>query len=170
MKFDLNRLDREPVDFDSIIESEQIEAELAGVTFSEGLRVAGTVARQSGRIEVKGEIRGTALLDCTRCLETINERLVIPVEAAFVPAEEFATESESEISGDDLKIDVLEGDSLDLAQLVREQVLLALPTQVLCNANCKGLCEQCGTNLNRETCKCGEDDIDPRWAALKNLK
>ena len=52
----------------------------------------------------------------------------------------------------------------------RAQVLLLnLPEQVLCKEDCKGLCPECGTNLNLKDCDCGDKDIDPRWAALKNL-
>jgi hypothetical protein len=62
------------------------------------------------------------------------------------------------------------GDELDLSQLAREQILLNLPEQVLCREDCKGICPTCGKDLNEGDCKCGEDEIDPRWAALKDLR
>jgi uncharacterized protein len=63
-----------------------------------------------------------------------------------------------------------EGDGLDLADVVREQVLLALPMQKLCRPDCQGICPVCGVNRNETTCQCKLQQVDERWAALKNLK
>jgi uncharacterized protein len=57
-----------------------------------------------------------------------------------------------------------------LTELVREQILLAVPEQVFCREDCKGLCLKCSANRNLIDCNCEEKEIDPRWAALKNLK
>ncbi|MGH7783338.1 MAG: DUF177 domain-containing protein, partial [Candidatus Binatia bacterium] len=54
-------------------------------------------------------------------------------------------------------------------EVVREQILLDLPDQVFCTENCRGLCPKCGANRNLIDCKCEEDNVDPRWAALNNL-
>jgi uncharacterized protein len=70
----------------------------------------------------------------------------------------------------DLDVDAITSDELDLKEVVREQILLNLPEQEFCGEDCKGLCQKCGTNLNLIDCKCEETEIDPRWAALKNLK
>jgi len=56
-----------------------------------------------------------------------------------------------------------------LDELLRQEIEAAFPIQVLCTDNCRGLCEQCGTNLNRETCQCSPEEADSRWAALKDL-
>jgi uncharacterized protein len=61
------------------------------------------------------------------------------------------------------------GGSIDLSEVIREQMILAIPEVVLCKEDCEGLCDKCGKNLNLLNCKCKEDEIDPRWAALKNL-
>ena len=56
---------------------------------------------------------------------------------------------------------------MDLAPLLREEVILAVPMGVLCRSDCAGLCPVCGQNLNEGTCDCEQDDIDPRWAVLR---
>ena len=61
-------------------------------------------------------------------------------------------------------------ESLDLKEIIREQILLNLPEQVFCTPDCKGLCPKCGANRNLIDCNCNETEIDPRWAALKNLR
>jgi uncharacterized protein len=61
-------------------------------------------------------------------------------------------------------------DKIDLTEVVREQLYLALPMKPLCREDCKGLCPVCGVNRNRETCTCQEVWVDPRMAALKKWK
>ncbi len=81
-----------------------------------------------------------------------------------------AADENVELQKDDLIRSVYEGDAVDLDELVREQILLALPTRTLCREECKGLCPECGANLNAGECDCAQKEIDPRWAALADLK
>jgi len=62
-----------------------------------------------------------------------------------------------------------EGDAVDLDELVREQILLALPSRRLCREECKGLCPTCGADLNAGRCACEQREVDPRWSALADL-
>jgi uncharacterized protein len=63
----------------------------------------------------------------------------------------------------------LDDDVLDLEPLVRDALLLELPTVPLCREECAGLCSNCGVDLNVTTCDCTTEDFDPRWAALRSL-
>jgi uncharacterized protein len=87
----------------------------------------------------------------------------------FVDASRETTERESEIAVSDMDQSLVIGGRIDLREVVREQILLALPEQVLCREDCRGLCAKCGGNRNLINCSCDRDEIDPRWAALKNL-
>ena len=64
----------------------------------------------------------------------------------------------------------VEVDSGSVEDVLREQVLLALPLKVTCRPDCKGLCPHCGKNLNQEQCSCSTEIEDPRWAALKEVR
>ena len=68
-----------------------------------------------------------------------------------------------------MSVSVFDGKGIDVDEVVKEQILLAVPTRMLCREDCKGICPECGTDLNKGECACKKDDIDPRWAALKNL-
>ena len=92
------------------------------------------------------------------------------MKAAFVTEENYTSEKEAEVRNDDLNVSIYDGEKIDLTDLVREQILLDLPTQILCREDCKGLCQKCGANLNEVNCNCAENETDPRWSALKNLK
>ena len=62
-----------------------------------------------------------------------------------------------------------EGDTVDLTDLLIKDIISSLPIQALCSEDCKGLCQKCGVNLNRETCDCDKEQVDIRFAALKDL-
>ena len=169
MKIDLDSLGREPHQFEAVFTDAEIAAE-SGTSFPNGVQVKGRIDKTEGRIVVSGTIAALVNVDCTRCLEPVELDMDFPFSSVYVHTEDFASDKENEISGEDLDIDVLSGETLDLAEVVREQLLLEMPVQVFCSEDCNGLCERCGANLNIAECGCGEDDIDPRWAALKNLK
>jgi uncharacterized protein len=93
-------------------------------------------------------------------LEEFEQPLSIKVEDLFVYPPEQADENELVIPDTGL---------LDLRPLLREYFLLALPIQGVCQPDCRGLCAECGNNLNEETCDHPMSDIDPRMAILKTL-
>jgi uncharacterized protein len=79
-------------------------------------------------------------------------------------------DGEREIEEDDLTTAFYENDEIDLGHLMHEQFVLSLPMKPLCEEACKGLCPECGTNLNRGTCDCKPLWEDPRLAALRELR
>ncbi len=145
-----------------------LEGEIVSLTGK--VAFSGETQRLGERAHVRGAINSDVLLDCTRCLEPIAKHLEIPFDAVFVDASEEETNAEAEVADGELDESLVEDDKIDMTEVVREQILLAVPEQIFCREDCKGLCPQCGANLNLIDCKCAGDDIDPRWAALKNLK
>jgi uncharacterized protein len=98
-----------------------------------------------------------------------------PIDAEFdqryLPSSQASTtDEEREVEEDDLETSYYTDDQIDLSELMREQFYLALPMKPLCREDCKGLCAQCGTNLNTGTCDCAPVWEDPRLAALKAFK
>ena len=81
--------------------------------------------------------------------------------------ENYTEAKENELDVDDLEVSIIENEEIDLNELVREQILLTLPTQIFCKEDCKGLCRECGANQNLIDCNCEEKEIDPRWKAWK---
>jgi uncharacterized protein len=123
----------------------------------------------SGAFGVSGRAATRLAVECSRCVEPFE----VPVDVAFnlryVPHVENAGEGEREIGEDDLTTAYYREGLLDLVDLLREQFVLALPMKPLCREDCRGLCPQCGTNLNRTQCECAPKWEDPRLAALKSL-
>ena len=91
------------------------------------------------------------------------------LDLRYVPQAENTGEVEQEIGDDDLATAYYREGMLDLVELMREQFVLALPMKPLCAEDCRGLCPECGTNLNKGQCGCTPRWEDPRLAALKSL-
>jgi uncharacterized protein len=124
----------------------------------------GEAYRVTGRVTTRLE------LECGRCLDPFEIPVDSPFELRYVPHVENTGEGEREVTEDDLTTSYYKEDSLDLAELMHEQFVLALPMKPLCGAGCKGLCVHCGANLNKETCDCAPQWTDPRLAVLEGLK
>lgn len=124
--------------------------------------------RAEDKVELIGSVSAVARFECDRCLNTLS----MPVEESFdllyVPP--LGTGDEHELDDNDLSLGFYQEGVIDVDDLVREQIELALPMSRLCTEDCRGLCPECGANLNLVRCGCSEQQTDVRWAALKELK
>jgi len=170
MIIDLITLENSPYEFDSELTPEEIDLDSDDAKLKTAANVKGKLTRHIAQTDVEGTITAELEVECTRCLEKIDKKIEILFEAAFVSPENYTQAKEAELNAGDLDVSVLEGNEIDMTELVREQILLNLPEQVFCREDCKGLCEKCGANRNLINCNCLEEEIDPRWSALKNLK
>lgn len=118
---------------------------------------------------VVGHASTTLQLDCGRCVEPFEMPVHATFDLRYVPAAHNAGEGEREIEEDDLATAYYHDGRLDLTELVREQFQLALPMKPLCSDACRGLCPECGANLNRTECGHAPKWEDPRLAPLKGL-
>jgi uncharacterized protein len=119
---------------------------------------------------------------CRRCLADVHLRVPVSFTLNLVSlaalshgeGEDLTDEEQAERAGsfalDRADEELFDGKTIDLDPLVREQVLLALPMHAVCREDCKGLCGSCGQNLNEGECGCARVQVDPRLAALKNIK
>jgi len=120
-------------------------------------------------IRVVGKLDATMEVSCARCLDAVTHKVNWAFDLLYRPLGVDRRGEEVAISEADTEIGYYEGDGLLLEDVLREQVLLATPVKLVCRDDCKGLCPQCGTNLNVEACNCQQPG-DPRWAALSELR
>lgn len=116
-----------------------------------------------------GTAQTTLEMACSRCVEPFHVPVDAKFDLSYVPQTQNAGEVEQEIGDEDLATAYHREGLIDVIELLREQFLLALPMKPLCSEDCKGLCVECGANLNRTTCGCNPQWEDPRLAALKVL-
>lgn len=141
------------------------------------LRQAGTLVVEGAaelslalmEIAVRGRMRVMMEAACDRCLEPVGFPLDCNFELTYLPASSLTAEEDVEIEEAGLEAGFYEGEGLDLADVLREQILLALPMQRLCLESCRGICPVCGGNRNRAACDCREGLQDDRWARLREL-
>ena len=128
------------------------------------------IHKDRDKFRLVGRVRTELELQCSRCLEPYRLPIDSPFDQRYLPASAASTEPEREVEEDDLETSYYSEDRIDLNELMREQFYLALPMKPLCMENCRGLCAQCGTNLNTGSCECAPVWEDPRLAALKAIR
>jgi uncharacterized protein len=121
-------------------------------------------------IRLDGQLQTTLELPCARCLDPAVQKIDRKFDLLYRPQGTDAGREEISVTGAEAEIGYYQGEELLLEDALREQVLLALPLRAICREDCKGLCPQCGKNLNLEQCSCAEPVEDPRWSALKDLR
>jgi len=136
----------------------------------EPLEVRATAELLDGQIRLAGDLRTRLEMVCARCLEPVVEEISRDFDLTYRPMAGISREEELRLKTDDTEIGFFEGDGLFLADVLAEQVLLALPMEVICPSDCRGLGPQCGANLNAEECRCEAHAADPRLAVLGRLK
>jgi uncharacterized protein len=141
-----------------------------GLRFTEPIRIRVSLSRSGKVVLVTSHIEARAKCICARCLEPFSLDLTSRFQTSLKPKQDFSPLEEAELSREDLETDFYEGEEIHLSPLVRDQVLLTIPPKLVCRENCRGLCQGCGKNLNRETCLCPESRPDPRLEVLRNFR
>jgi uncharacterized protein len=121
-------------------------------------------------VRVVGQLATRMEVACARCLDPVLHSVSRNFDLLYRPLGIDRKGDEVSINQAETEISYYEGDGLLLEDVLREQVLLALPIRTICNEQCKGLCPKCGGNLNSGKCNCAESLEDPRWDALKEWK
>jgi uncharacterized protein len=122
-----------------------------------------------GIFRVTGRAVTRLNLDCGRCLDEFEVPVDARFELQYVPLDASGGADERELHGDDLTTSFYSEGTLDVIEMLREQFQLALPMKPLCAQSCRGLCPECGANLNGAECGCQPKWEDPRLAPLKGL-
>ena len=137
--------------------------ELGGVKpFCAPVRVRAELKGSPGSVELRGKACYAMTMPCDRCFEMTTQEREMPFFHVLV--RELSDEED-----EDGQFVLVPDESLDLEQLLTEDILLDVPSKFLCSPDCKGLCPVCGKNLNQGDCGCKQDTVDPRLAILKSL-
>jgi uncharacterized protein len=171
MRFTLTELERRKIVFETVYAPGEIDF---GGNFRQqgGLVTAGTaevLANTNGEIRVRGHVQVILEGDCDRCLEPAALPVAGDFDCFYGPAPRGGTHEEHRLADGEVDIAFYEGDGVELQDVLREYVLLALPLHVLCRPDCKGLCPVCGVDRNQTACSCAAAPGDSRWSALPKL-
>lgn len=125
------------------------------------VEVSGTVTNTGRGLQVTGAISIPAAFTCTACLEDVT----LKIESNFQETFQEGCKPE-EAEADWL---FYQGDDIDIAEMIREYIILSEPLKPVCRDDCQGLCPRCGVNLNHGSCSCERKAMDPRLAELQKL-
>jgi uncharacterized protein len=126
--------------------------------------------RTLGEIRVEGDVAVEVEGTCDRCLDRAQYAISNQFDLVYMPGGESSSRKEDEIEKDALDVGFYEGDGLELNDVLREVILLALPMQLICGEDCRGICPVCGQNRNQQDCGCSPASTDDRWNKLRMLR
>ncbi len=178
MLIEIQELELHPIDF-------REEFSPGAIDFGPDLRQR-TLLRSQGRadlveehhgkhkviqdIRLKGKLDTSIEIACARCLAPVRHEVERNFDLLYRPQGSDAGHEELSVTDAEAEIGYYQGRGLVLEDTLREQVLLAIPLKTVCSEQCKGLCPQCGKNLNEGPCSCAPPTGDPRWSALKEIR
>lgn len=150
----------------------KVQALLDGDGVSARSPLQGTIilTRTTDGILVTGTLAVALELVCDRCLNAFEVPVELELEETFRPTIDIISGAAlPPVKGEDLATLIDEHHVLDLSEVVRQGILLAVPMHPICRPDCVGLCPQCGQNLNDGQCDCELETVDPRWSKLQSL-
>jgi uncharacterized protein len=178
MFFDIQDLALHPIDFKEELQPGALD--LGGdIQQRAPLKTAGRaelVEEHHGKhqiikdIRLRGHLATSVELACARCLDPVQQDVERSFELLYRPVGVDAGRDELSVTDAEAEIGYYQGQGILLEDVLREQVLLALPLKITCREDCKGLCPQCGVNLNQQQCSCETTLPDPRWSALQEIR
>jgi uncharacterized protein len=169
---DLKDLAHEKLSFSSRFEPGVVDLGSENVRQTGNLDWSASAERAGAEIRISGKLDTTVELACSRCLDPARFHVSKPFDLFFRERDEamFDEDEEVELHENDTRTAFFTGTKLAIADILREQILLAVPMKALCNIDCKGLCPTCGTNLNSGSCGCPPEDFNPHMDNLLEIK
>jgi uncharacterized protein len=120
-------------------------------------------------VVVQGSLHSAVRLTCGRCAEDFVLPLNVPLEAVYLPIHEISSERAKELEEGVTDVYSYAEQVIDLAEMIRDKLLLSIPLQPHCMLGCKGLCPSCGVNRNIVSCQCAEEKLGSPFELLKGL-
>ena len=169
MRIELDKLEEHGGKFTRLYEANELSLDDPEVRLVEPAQVSARVRLEGKDAELQGKLLAKLEVVCGRCLQPVELPVSAEFHERFVRAVSWAAEEQHEVQAEDLNISVFDGEAIELDDVVREELLLAVPVNVLCREDCRGLCPICGVDRNISSCQCEINEIDSRWQKLKEL-
>jgi uncharacterized protein len=178
MFIDIHELELNPLDFTEEFRQDAVDL-VPDVRLNAVLKSSGRaqlVSERHGKheklldIRLHGNFSTSVETICARCLEPVVTAVDRDFDLLYRPQGADAGKEEMSVTDAEAEISYYQGNGLELVDVLREQILLALPLKMICREDCKGLCPMCGRNWNQGSCECKVKAEDPRWSALKDIR
>ena len=131
------------------------------------LQVNAVAELVGAEIRIRGDVETRIEAACDRCLGSFDFPVEHQFDLTYRPMSAIAREEEIKVTDEELDVGFYQGEGIQLADVIAEQIILAMPMKVVCREECRGLCPICGADRNREACQCPEPHSDSPFAALR---
>src|SRR4026208_2507049 len=169
MRIELENLEGSKGDFAHVYQPDELNPVDERMSLIAPAAVNGKVRLSGNEVFVNGHIETRAQVECDRCLKQVELPVNADFDLQYITGAESESSAAAELTEEVMSVSVVEGDTIDVDEIVKEQILLAVPTRMLCQPDCKGICPVCSIDKNTGACDCETNEVDPRWAALKNI-
>ena len=169
MRIELENLEGSKGDFAHVYQPDELKPVDERVSLIAPAAVNGKIRLSGNEVFVNGHVETRAQVECDRCLKPVELPVNVDFTLEYISDSDYESIETAELTEAEMSVSVFDGAAIDVDEIVKEQILLAVPTRMLCREDCKGICPECGADRNTGECNCVTNDIDPRWAALKNL-
>jgi uncharacterized protein len=156
---DITKINGAVLDIEFHENMENLNSITDGFIFDKAVSFHGQLVNNSGVLSLNGKLHAEYSTKCYRCLTELEGIIESSVREDFIDK---GKDTEGEAY-------TYEGNFIDLDKVLQDNIILNLPARQVCSNNCKGLCNQCGSNLNEKPCECSEEVNDPRMEVLKNF-
>ena len=173
MFLSVKEMEQRRIRFDETLKAGKIDFSGEDIEQGSPLHVVGSaemLAHTDGELRIQGRLTVEMAVQCDRCLGRARFPLDQSFDLFYRPMAEIARDEEVAIDEGEAEIGFYEAGGIELEDILREQVLLALPMQRVCSDACKGICPVCGRNRNETECDCRVETSDDRWGALRRLE
>jgi len=168
----LHELEVRAIHFDVDVPAGEIDF-VQNITQSTTLHAQGSAEllnHSLGEVRIHGNLSVTLAGACDRCLEQTTYPVQRAFDLVYLPQAQASQGGEDEIDEAGIEVGFYSGAGLELNDVLREVVLLALPMQMTCSDECKGICPSCGQNRNLRDCGCQAEAVDDRWSKLRTFR
>lgn len=164
MKLNIQNLKDGTYSFEFVTECKELDLQ-DNKNFNNRINITSQVDKRVGNVVVKTEVTTKADFQCDSCLVDFTDTLQESFTLLYTSDKSFFEADEEDV----VPLVRSKTSEIDLKAGVRDALLLAIPIKVICSDECKGLCPECGANLNEALCECTKESVDPRWAGLRKL-
>jgi len=168
---EIKDLEPEPLHVHRVFQMEEIEFSHEDAVLKQPVTADFTLEHKNSDLHITGTVETVIHSRCSRCNKEFATDISAEYNLSYLPQPVWPDENvEVELKYEDMEISFYDGIVFDVNMMIREQIALAIPMKLICKEDCKGLCYQCGADLNDGICSCSKETVDPRLSVLLEFK
>jgi uncharacterized protein len=168
---EIEDLKPEPLHFHHVYPIGEIKFSHEDATLSAPVAIDFVLSHKDRNLHVDGTVETALHCKCSRCTKDFSRLIKTGFDLSYLPQPKWSSgDAEIELKYEDMEVAFYDGVALDIDLMALEQIELSIPMKFVCKEDCKGLCYQCGADLNDGACLCKNEETDSRLSVLLEFK